>query len=199
MEFYLEPLTIPGTEPVSVAQARKNSGIDDNEFDLELEQSIREAREYLETRTEATLITRQWKLTLNSFPRCQRFFRLPRWPVQSIESIEYKDTAGNTQTWAAENYRLLKQHNGRAELHLAYNKIWPTTLCEAGAIVIEFTAGFGDNPESVPALWTRPLLLLTSHWFENREAAVTGTIVSEINYGIEPIIAALVDPEDDLL
>lgn len=199
MEFYLEPLTSPTDEPVSVAQARRNSGIDDNEFDLELEQSIREAREYLETRTEATLLTREWKMTLNSFPRCHRSFRLPRWPVQSIDSIQYRDSDGALQTWDPENYRLLKQHNGRAELHLAYNKTWPSVRCEPGAIIIEFTAGFGDTPESVPALWTRPLLLLTSHWFENREAAVTGTIVAEINYGIEPIIAALVDPEDDLL
>lgn len=196
MDFYLIPLSAPECEPVTVAQARRNSSIDDSEFDLELEQSIREAREYLEERTEATLMQRRWRLTLNAFPGCSAF-RLPRWPATSIEQITYIDSNGDLQTWDPSNYRLIQNYMSRSELTLAANKTWPSTQSARGVIQIDFTAGFGDKPSDVPARFMRVMLLLTSHWFENREAAADGS-QSEIFYGVEPIVNSLKDPEDEL-
>jgi uncharacterized phiE125 gp8 family phage protein len=48
------------------------------------------------------------------------------------------------------------------------------------AYEVFFTAGYGDEPEDVPAPIRQALLMLVAHWFERREPVVLGAAPQEV-------------------
>jgi uncharacterized phiE125 gp8 family phage protein len=74
-----------------------------------------------------------------------------------------------------------KSEPGRVAL--AYNKSWPTlSLRPTNAVVVQFTAGYGDAADDVPQRVKQAMLLLIGHWYEHREAVLTGSISKEIEF-----------------
>ena len=69
-------------------------------------------------------------------------------PVQSITSISYIDSDGNTQTLSASDYAL-NNYAKRAKITPAYGITWPSTRLIANPISVVYTAGYGDA-EDVP-------------------------------------------------
>ena len=104
------------------------------------------------------LVTQTWTLKLDGFPSCG-YFDLPLPPLQSVTSITYLDSNGDSQTLAASKYRVLNaganMHRGRIELE--YGETWPSTYYVQQAVTVTFVAGYGarnDVPEH-----TRHLIL----------------------------------------
>jgi uncharacterized phiE125 gp8 family phage protein len=189
-------ITAPLSPAVSIQRARENSRVDGSDHDNTLKDNIEAATVWIQDQTDTALITSTWRWTLDRFPVRSKLLRLPRWPVQSIESIQYTDANGDTQTIAAEDI-VLRLNNGRARIALKQWKAWPATQLTPDAVRINFVAGFGDSPNSVPAAWQLPILLLVGHWFENREAVVIGTISSDLPMGVQAMVDTLRDPDDD--
>ncbi len=105
------------------------------------------------------IITQTWALDLDWFPRGA--IRIPLPPLQSITSITYIDTAGDTQTLASSKYKVLNVNSPtRAGLiETAFGESWPSTRDEGEAVTVTFVAGYGLRnavPEPI-----RHLLLFT--------------------------------------
>jgi uncharacterized phiE125 gp8 family phage protein len=74
----------------------------------------------------------------------------------------------------------------------AYGQTWPSVRADTyNAVEIQFTSGYG-TASAVPQAIRNGMLLLVANWFENREQAIVGTIVSELPWGVE----ACITPED---
>jgi uncharacterized phiE125 gp8 family phage protein len=189
----LTTLTPPVFEPVTLDELRANSRIDADHTPL-LQQLIAAARQWVEKNTDTTLATTTLRWTLDRFPRCQNWLYLPRWPVQSVEAVTYQAPDGTSATISGGSLRLLPDE-GRARLALADWAAWPSTRCTPGAIQIDFLAGYGEG--LCPELWKQPILMLASHWFENPEAAVTGTTSTEVGLAVRSLIESLSDYDDD--
>jgi uncharacterized phiE125 gp8 family phage protein len=121
------------------------------------------------------IVTQSWRLTLDAFPR---MINITKSPLLSVQSIKYIDVDGVLQTMDPADYSIQKgQLDGL--VYPAYNKCWPSTRNEPGAVRIEFTAGFG-TAENVPASIKNWILMAVATWYRQREGIVTGTIVSEL-------------------
>lgn len=101
------------------------------------------------------LITQTLEYTLDSFPR--RPINLPCAPMQSVSSITYIDTDGDSQTLATATYRVLNASNPmeRGRIELAYGSTWPSTRRIEQAVTVTYVAGFGARnavPEYIRTL-----------------------------------------------
>lgn len=101
------------------------------------------------------LVTQTWEWKIDRFWPALISVKLP--PLQSVGSITYIDTNGDTQTLATSVYNVLGTNNetraGRIEL--AFGESWPSTRHQADAVTITFTAGYGDRnsmPDATKAL-----------------------------------------------
>lgn len=92
-------------------------------------------------------------------------------PLISVTSIQYVDSAGDTQTWSASQYAS-GHYNQTAFIVPKIGYSWPIGLAHRpDAVIITYQAGFGAKASTIPAD-IRSALLLTIGWmYENREDA----------------------------
>lgn len=118
------------------------------------------------------LVTQTWTWSLDRFPfhpdRARQSVRVPLPTLQTVNSIRYIDTDGNTQTLDPSLYLVdIASEPGR--LAPAYRTCWPLARCIPNAVTIEFSAGYA-NAAAVPQLIKQAMLLLIGAWYENRDA-----------------------------
>lgn len=131
------------------------------------------ARDRCELATGRALLTQTWELVLDAFPAAS-CIELPKPPLQSVTSITYSDTAGDSQTLAASEYVVTTPAGPRAargRIGLAFGSQWPSTRGEIGDVVIRFVCGYGDAAANVPELLVSAMLLDGGTLYENREGA----------------------------
>lgn len=132
------------------------------------------------------------ELTLDRFPvdrgGCRQGIILPLPPGVSVTSVTYTKPDGTSGTVAG--LRTLSAGSLSPAMVLpAVGSSWPQTINEPGSVVVLYEAGF----EVVPAAIKHAVLLLVSHLFEHREAALdTGAKFGllELPFGVR----ALVEP-----
>lgn len=165
-------ITPPTAEPVTLAQVKAHLRIDADitDDDALLAGLIPAARGQAEHRTGRRFGVQTWERTLDAFPAGP--ILLPNPPVTAVVSIEYDDTAGDEQTFAAENYRARLAGEPAAIRALTS---WPATLGEEGAVRIRYTCGLTAADPRWPSLqaW---MLLAIGTWYANREAIAAGTL-----------------------
>lgn len=106
------------------------------------------ARVAAERFTGRAFITQTWKYYFEDFPYSGKEFQIPKPPLQSVSSISYLDSSGNTQTWSSSNYTVDTDSN-IGTVYPNYGVIYPTARDIEKAITVTFIAGYG-NAEDVP-------------------------------------------------
>lgn len=190
----------PTVEPVSLAELRQHLRIDDHDEDLLIESLGIAARQHCEMFTRRQFCTATWQLTLDGFPnvfrekgapyvwegRHGKEIWLPSPPLQSVSSITYVDTAGDTQTWAASNYDVdTDSEPGRVTL--AFGKSWPTAQAQPESVTITYVAGYGAASD-VPSNIKAAIKLWVGNLFENREPVLTGSIAASLPMSVESLL-----------
>lgn len=116
-----------------------------------------------------SLLTTQWRYSLDNFMQC---IRLPIYPVQSVQSVEYRDTLNVWHTVDPSIY-YVDLSRDPTRITLNYNCFWPQIVLPPGSPVrVNFTAGFGDAPTSIPRDLKHAMLMIIEHWSLNRSAVV---------------------------
>jgi uncharacterized phiE125 gp8 family phage protein len=131
-------VTPPAVEVLSLADFKAHARIEHTAEDATIESYVVGARQYAEDVRGRAYCQQTWQM---QFDRLSVPLRLIPCPVMQVLSIQYLDTAGATQTLAADQYRvdLLSEP---ARVIPAYNVCWPATLCEPGAVTVKFLAGW---------------------------------------------------------
>ena len=175
----------PGTEPVTTAEAKSHMRVDISDDDTLIGSLITAAREYVEGATRRSLITQTWRLNLDAWPGGNEI-SLPKPPLQSVSALIYLDEDGTQATMSTSMY-IVDTDSQPGRIVLAYGESWPSlTLYPANPIQITFVAGFGDAASDVPQHLRQAILMLATHWYENREAA--GPKLDEIPFAVESLI-----------
>jgi len=177
-------------EPLSLGDVKLHLRVDlDDDIEGELINSlITTAREYCEGFQRRAYLTQTQELWLDSFPSVD-YIKLPLPPLQSVTHIKYYGTDDTEYIFTSDDYFVdTKSEPGRVSL--GYGKTWPsTTLRPANGVNIEYVAGYGDAASDVPEKVRQAILLLISHWYENREAVSTsGAIPKEIPFSVESLL-----------
>ena len=117
------------------------------------------------------LITQTYTMILNFLPS-MIFIPLP--PLQTVDEIRYLDTAGTQQILDPSIYRVVYAGavNRKALLTLANNQSWPSIDTQIGAVEIDFTCGYGDSWNDIPANTRSLAQMLLGSLFETREAEI---------------------------
>lgn len=178
----------PQDEPVTLAEARAHLRLATGQAtdqNATISRHIRAAREHAEAFTRRAFMLQTLRLTLDQFPDFE--IALPRPPLVDVSQIRYLDpTTGAMTVLAGSEYSV---DNTRAPgwVFPAYGRRWPTTRSFTGAVEITYTAGYADIDE-VPEDLKQAVLLLVSHFYENREPEISGTIVSAWQLGAERLL-----------
>lgn len=142
----LHLISPPGTEPVSIDEARAQCSADGTALDTLLTLYIQAARELCEKTTGRALITQTWEQRLDAFPAGD--IELLKQPVQSIAAVIYIDAAGAQQTLSPALYVL--DTTSKPWLLPAAGTSWPATAAVINAVRIQFSCGYGAAA-AVPA------------------------------------------------
>jgi uncharacterized phiE125 gp8 family phage protein len=125
------------------------------------------ARDYAEGFQGRAYITQTWELALDEWPD---IIPLPKPPLQSVDSIEYYDTAGALNLLAPADYQV-DVRGYQPRISPVYGGTWPSIqLQPLAGIVVTFTAGYGDLASDVPDRIRTAIEMLAGHLYEHREA-----------------------------
>ena len=157
----------PSLEPLSLDEVKAHLRIDHTDEDILLASLVTAARIHLETMLGLSFITQQWMLVLDEWPDGLSI-SLPLGPVQQVTSITLYDTDDQASTIASSSYALdaLSQP---ARLVWRGSSPRPAPEREYNGIEIALTTGFGAAATDVPQPLRQAILLLVTHWYENRE------------------------------
>lgn len=138
--------------------------------DSVLEGFLRAAIAAIEARIGKALIARSFVWTVSQW-HDDYGAALPIAPVSAIVSVERVDQFGMASTVSADVYRLV------ADLHVPELRATGFQLPSppvAGAIRVTLTAGFAAEWTEVPADLAQAVMMLATHYYENRAATSLG-------------------------
>lgn len=168
----IEQTVAPTTEPVTLAVAKNYLRQTTDQDNALITSIITSARILVEKELGRSLVTQTWKLYLDKFPDYSTCpIQLPKGPIQSISSITYEDSNGDTQTWSASNYQL-DNKQFPARVLPAYSLAYPSARTNANSITITFVSGYGDASD-VPEQYVQAMLLLIKHQYDMRTIATS--------------------------
>ncbi len=219
-KYSLRIVTEPTVEQITLEEAYLHLRMDAygsppaHPEDAWLTDNISTAREWCEGYSGRMLAPQVMRLSLHRFPVhfYGQYDWYPHWysgdttvgytvpinlkvcPVVGIESIDYVDGDGVSQTVDPANY-LLDNQSEPCLVYPAYGVSWPTIRQQANAVTITFhagptTASGSPNDYPLPKRYKSAMLLVLGHLYENREQTVMpqrGTI-EEIPLGAQELM-----------
>ncbi len=177
--------TAPAQEPVGLEEMKDWARIDDADSDATISGNIIAARRWVEAFTHRALITQTFVFKIDSFPGpITTVMELPGGNTQTLTSIAYLDTDGNSQTWASANY-IADLVSEPALVGLAYNIDWPSIREWSLPITITYNAGHGDDPGDVPEELRTAIKILAAELYENREDSIVGATIMGVPWSAQ--------------
>jgi len=139
-------ITPPAALAVSLAEAKSNLRIDNDDQDALITAWIEGITANAEHITGLSFINQTWRVTLDKFPDA---VILPP-PVSSVVSVKYLDLAGVEQTLDPADY-IVDSVSQPGYVVPAYGKAWPDTYEQINAVNVEVVSGFSDADSDVPS------------------------------------------------
>lgn len=175
----LRQTAAPAELPVGIEEVRAQLRLEQDRIEEEAiaMAAVRTAVETCESRTRRALITQEWSLFLDRWPR-SRIVELPRPPLQSIVEVTLIDEADVASPWAADTY-LVDTASTPGRLILRGGRTRPSPGRSAQGVSIRFTAGYGDYAATVPEAIRAGILRLATFLFEQRGDTPAGDPASD--------------------
>jgi len=167
-------------EVVTLAEAKAHLRVGYEDEDSYIGTLIEAATLWAATTTGLSLGERQWVLALDQFPNDKLV--LPVVPLVSVESLAYIDEFEASQTYAG--FRVFGVGGDIPGYVLpSTGEAWPGASKEPECVTVEFTAGNDTIPKTIK----HAILLMVSHWYENRESASAHNL-SEAPFGVSALL-----------
>ena len=177
--------TDPAQEPVGLEEMKAHARIDDADNDATISGLIVAARRWVETLTHRALITQTFVYKIDRFPGpVTTVIELPGGNTQSLTSIAYIDTNGDSQTWTASNY-IADLVSQPALVGLAYDADWPNIREWDLPVTLTYSAGYGDDPGDVSEELRTAIKMLAAELYENREDSIVGVPIASVPWGVK--------------
>ena len=166
------------------AHLKLGTGFDDDAVqDAVLESFLRAALAAVEGRTGKILLTRQFSWTIQAW-RDDTAQSLPVAPVVNLIGLTLTDADG-TQTPQSLDDFILNQDHHRPVVQHRRNTCLPRVPTK-GSVDVVFMAGFAPDFDDLPDDLAQAILLLASHYYENRNA--TGMAGTALPFGVSVLI-----------
>lgn len=182
MTSYL--LAGPAEEPVSLAEAKAFLKIDDAAEDGLITTLIGAARLHVEGVTGRALLAQSWRIVLDELP-AGGVVKLPVSPLISVTAINAVDGHG-----ASHSIGLAQFLSEPDRLIIPRRVAGLPTLQDRQGIEIDYVAGFGTQPQDVPAAIRQAILGLVAHWHEHRDAVMVAGSGAIVPSGFDRLVSA---------
>lgn len=186
-------LTAPTALPVTVAQAKAHLRIDASDEDDVVERYLRAAIGFVQTKASVVLAPTTLQQRFDYWPG---LVKLARGPVRDVREVAYLDEDGAEQEVAEASWMWEPTDEG-ADFWLVSDFDRPSLQEDRrGTVRITFDAGFddpndtgsGDDPSlTLPDELVQAVLLMTGHFFENREA-VSAVALHTVELAVDALI-----------
>ncbi len=183
-------VTAPTAEPLQVSEVRRHLALDDPYYDEYISSLVEVTRQKVEATTHRQLVTATYDLKLDRLPGGQDSLHLPYGKLQSVTSVTYTDTAGDTQTFSSGSYDVSTAKEP-GTIRPSYAEVWPAARLEQEAATVRFVCGYGAA-SAVPQAIKHAMLLLIGHYFQNREQTIIGVMASEIPQASQALLAPFI-------
>lgn len=174
----LSLVTAASALPVSLADAKAHCRVDHSDEDALISAYLEAACLAVAEMSGRVLAAETWRL---SIPGASGDLRLPKSPVKSVAAITYYDRDGIEQSATVSDFHLFADED-RAILRPKDGKSWPAVQSREDALSVDFVAGY----DALPGNLLQAILLLTGHWYQNRE--VVGQNVAELPLAVEAMV-----------
>lgn len=184
-------VTAPAGYPVTLDEAKIQLRIRHSEDDIYISGLIATATADVEEYTGRPMVEQTWLWARDDWPQNGEWF--PKYPVVSLDSVEYVDAEGVEQTLAVGG--LYVNDGALPRIYVNPDISLPSVKgARPGDVRITFTAGYAtangdDYGLNVPAPMKHAVLLMIGHHYENREAVNIGSSASEIPLGVKHLLA----------
>lgn len=178
--------TVAPTDLVlSVDLAKLSARVSHTSEDQSFETWIKAATEWVEAYTGRAIRTQTHRYVLSGW--AWEFWLPMAAPLGAISHVKYYDTSNVLQTWASSNYRAVTAHEP-AMVEIDTNASPPSLYDRSDAVVVTYTAGWATE-DDVPSALVQAVQLIVTHWYENRESVLVGSISKEIEFGVVALCA----------
>lgn len=167
-------ITAPTAEPVTLAEAKAHLRYETSDEDALITALIQAAREKVEAHTDRALMVQtvvqvyeSWNDAITLEDGTQ-YFELWKCPVQSVASFKYTKSEDDTVVTIDSTTYIVNTAFEPARLHMKNGECFPSVATEMGTIEIQYQCGY-SSASDVPAAIKQAMLLMISHWFENRQ------------------------------
>jgi uncharacterized phiE125 gp8 family phage protein len=162
----LQLVSPPALEPVTLDEAKAHLKIDTTDDDALIGTLITGARARAEWHTGRAFITQSWTFALDAWP-CGEPVEIPLPPLQAVASITTY-ALNDAATVLDPSLYQVDAASSPARIALKQGATLPVNLRAMNAIVIAFTAGYGDAESDVPAQIRDAILELVANAYANR-------------------------------
>jgi uncharacterized phiE125 gp8 family phage protein len=177
-------ITPPGAETLSLAELKAHLRIDGSEEDDLLADLIRVARDHLERTAGLALIQQGWRLYLDCWPE-NGVVDIARGPVIAVDAVRAYDELGDESEIALTGHVL----DGVRRPARLWLRTRPEPRQAVNGVEIDFTAGFGEAGEDVPATLRRAMLIHAAHMYEFRGAVPVAMQPAGVPDGYDRLVA----------
>lgn len=179
----LQLTTPPSLEPISLVEAKAHLKIDTTDEDTLIAALIAAARTRAEWHTGRAFLTQSWTQWLDEWPQTNCVeIALP--PLQNLTEIRFYRADDTAVILDASSYQV-DAASAPARVSLKPTTLPPLNPRPLNAVAIDFTAGYGDEADDVPAPLREAILELVAFLHEHR-----GDAPAEL----PPNIAAMLAP-----
>ena len=161
---------------VDLALAKQQLRVDHPDEDALIGVMIKAAARRIENYIGIPIVARDEVFTFKTFGPC---LNIHLRPINAVSNIAYVDQDGINQTY--DGARIVGE-----SVFPEMGETFPNTL-NPSEIVVTANVGY-ENDEDPPESIIQAQLLLISHYFENREAVITGTIATELPLGVPDLL-----------
>jgi len=170
-----------GSEPITLAQAKKFLGEAGDHYNSLIDDLIVAARERAEMYMNRSVVEKTITAMFDSFPGLE--VKLPRGPVKEVDDIKRKSNEGTLEVISTDLYDVdIVSEPARVVFKEAI------TLPEGiNNLHITYTAGYGDVtiagdtvPNPIPQTIINAMLMMVRTMYDHRDDIQVGTIVAQI-------------------
>jgi len=164
--YSLQETSQPTLLQLTVEEVKIYLRVDNSNDDGLIENLIAVACKLCEQATGLSLINRECSLYMDSWE--SEILSLPSAPIASVNAIKVYSSETVSTIYSTSNYYVDNKNIFSPRIVLKSGSIVPLSGIEANGIEIQYTAGFGETAEAVPALLKQGMLQVAAHLYENR-------------------------------
>lgn len=183
--YRLSETTPPGAEPLTLDEVKTFLRLDHSHDDAFVTGLIGVARQFCESKTGRSLVTRSYSLYLDRWPCTSgsawwdgvregasvageaEILPLPRPPLVSVMQVNVYAADHTSTVFPAANYYVDKA-GCPGRIVLMQGVLPPVPGRVANGIEIQFKAGYGTTPQTIPVLLRQGMKQLIAHLYEHR-------------------------------